>query len=152
MSEVTGQFTLDAKIGRHTTSTNIWRAVVQTIRSSALKAALKGGIHQSFAPEKVPYPFAVYEAVAAPYEDDWGHRMIIAAFDLFIFSRDPVEADNLDLLAITVLDGASPTVAGQTTLICRRIMDVPMPPDVDEEGKKVYQVGGTYEFWTDQPL
>jgi len=44
------------------------------------------------------------------------------------------------------------TVDDMSTLICRRIADIPAAPDVDAEGKLIYQVGGTYEIWTDQPL
>jgi hypothetical protein len=48
------------------------------------------------------------------------------------------------------LQNAALSVTGQTTLICRRVADVVIPPDLDGEGKKIYQVGGTYEIWTTQ--
>jgi hypothetical protein len=134
-------------------SASIWRALVQHQRAtSALAAALTGGFHESFAPERVKYPFATYNPVVAPYEDAWGSRMTIALVDIFIFSRDQVEARNLDQSFIDAFDGAHLTVSDVTTLICRRVADVQMPPDLDEEGKKVYQVGGSYEIWTNQSL
>ena len=135
------------------TSFNVWQAIVQTYRADApLKAALTGGFHEGFAPEKAPYPLATYTPVAMPYEDAWGSRMIISLVDVRVFSRDPVEAGTLDESFARVLDGALPSVTGQSTLICKRVSDIRMPPDLDEEGLKVYGAGGTYEIWTDQPL
>lgn len=133
------------------TSGPIRRALIQAVRDAPAYSTLTG-LFQAFAPEKAPYPFAVHNWVAAPYEDAWGSRMIIAAFDLFVFSRDEAEAGGLDQALADALDGAELTVEDMTSLICRRVADVPMPPDLDEEGKKVYQVGGSYEIWTDQPL
>lgn len=133
------------------TSAAIRRAVVQEVRAAPVYDSLKG-IFNGYAPEKTEYPFTVYNQVAAPYEDDWSNRMIIAAFDVFVFSRNEVEANSLDQSLADVLDGAQLTVEDQSALICRRVNDIPVSPDLDEEGKKVYQVGGTYEVWTDQPL
>lgn len=133
------------------TSANIRRALVGAVRAAPPYATLKG-IFNGFAPEETEYPFATYNEVAAPYEDDWTNRMIIAAFDVFVYSRSEAEAGDLDQALADALDGASLTVEDQTALICRRIADIPVPPDLDDEGKKVYQVGGSYEIWTDQPL
>jgi hypothetical protein len=132
------------------TSANIRRALVQAVRAAPAYGSLKG-IFRGFAPEETEYPFATYNQVAAPYEDDWSNRMMIAAFDVFVFSRNEVEAGDLDQALADALDGAALTVENMTTLICHRISDIPVPPDPDDEGKKVYQVGGTYEIWTDQP-
>lgn len=135
------------------TSAGIWRALVQHLRSdSAFVAAITGGIHEGIAPEKTRYPFATYTTVAAPYEDDWGSRMIVAVVDVFSFSENQVIARNGDQIIADALDSAQLTVDDQTTLICRRIADVPATPDVDAEGKLIYQVGGTYEIWTNQSL
>ncbi len=131
------------------TSAGVRRALVQTIRDAVVYGSLNG-IFPGFAPEKVDYPFAVYNQIAAPYEDAWGSRMIITAYDVFVFSRNEVEAHNLDQSLADTLDGAELTVEDMAALICRRVNDIPVSPDLDEEGKKVYQVGGTYEIWTDQ--
>jgi hypothetical protein len=48
------------------------------------------------------------------------------------------------------LDDASLEVDGQSTLLCHRIADFG-GQDVDDEGRKIYMVGGTHEVWTDQP-
>jgi hypothetical protein len=135
-----------------TTSAPIKRGIVRHARSDALlKTALIGGIHERFAPEKVKYPFMVYDIVAAPYASLWGSRVIVTLVDLVVFAENGVDANNVDQLIFNVFDGAQITVDGQTTLICRRVSDIPGGPDIDSEGKKIYQIGGSYEIWTDQP-
>lgn len=135
------------------TSAPVFQSLVQTVRANVpLYASLIGGIHEGFAPEKVGYPFAVYTPVTSPYEDQWGARTIITVVDVMVISRNPVEASNLDQSMAATLDGASLTPSGLTSLICRRISDLRLAPDVDEEGQKVHAVGGSYEIWTDQDL
>jgi len=135
-----------------TTSAAIKRGLVRNARSSvALKAAIVGGIHEGFAPEKVKYPFMVYNLVTAPYANLWGSRVIVALMDLTAFAENGVDANNVDQLICDAFDGTQFDVDGQTTLICRRVADLPGGPDVDSEGKKIYQIGGMYEIWTDQP-
>jgi len=136
-----------------TTSTAIKRGVVRHARSDVpLKTAIVGGIHEGFAPEKVRYPFMVYNLVVAPYADLWGSRVIVALVDMLSFAENGVDASNVDQLILNAFDGAQLSVDGQTTLICRRISDIPGGPEIDSEGKKIYQIGGWYEIWTDQSL
>lgn len=109
-------------------------------------------LHEGFAPEKTPYPFVTYQPFpSTPRAFVWGSMLLIARYDVKTFSRNSVEAENLDALCAAVLDGADLPVAGQSTLICRRVADL-RSPDTDEEGQKIYMIGGTYEVWTDQPL
>lgn len=132
------------------THSPIKRAFVTRVRANGtLKAAFTGGIHEGFAPEKAEYPFCVYNLVAGPYEYNWGDLTLIGMVDAFVFSRNPVEANNLDADLAGQLSDQSFPVEGQTTLMCRRVATIPIPPDIDDEGEKVYQVGGTYEIWTD---
>jgi len=135
----------------YTSSSPIVRAIVQRIRANAaLRASLVGGIHEGFSPESVPaLPMAIFNPVAASYESTWSSRAIIALFDVTIYSRSQVEASNLDQSMLEQLDGATLSPEGQTFLICRRVNDLRMT-DVDEEGQKVYGVGGSYEIWTSQ--
>ena len=131
-----------------TTSAPIFQALVQRVRTdNTLKAA---GVHEGVAPQRTPYPFLVYNQQAGDYEYDTTKVKIEASFSFFVFSRNQVEAHNLDQLVMNVLQDAPLSVSGQSTLFCRRVMDVPIPPDIDEEGKKIFQVGGLYEVWTDQ--
>ena len=120
--------------------------------NATLKAATVGGFHEGFAPAKVKYPFLVYQFHSSPYAYLWGSVMTLAGFDVFAFSENSVDANNIDGLVANQLHDAPLAVNGQTTLICRRVADIPMPPDLDSEGKRIFQVGGSYEIWTDQPL
>jgi hypothetical protein len=135
----------------YSTSSAIWRALVQRIRANpALRASLVGGIHEVFSPEPIEvYPMALYVPVAAPYEEMWGARMIVSMVDVTIWSRDQVEANTLDQSMLEQLDEAVLAPEGQTSLICRRVNDI-RSTDADEEGQKVYGVGGSYEIWTSQ--
>lgn len=129
------------------------RAVVQALRASpSLTAAIRGGIHEGIAPRKVRYPFIVYQLVAAPYDYRWGAVMTKSMFDVMVFAENPVDANTIDALISDVLNEAALTVDGQDNLLCRRVADLPTGPDTDSEGKRIYQVGGTYSIWTDQSL
>lgn len=148
----TGSFTTGAFIAKGITTTGaIRRGLVQYLRTSAaLKAALTGGIHEGFAPAKASYPFLTYDLIYSPIRRQWGSQQYLSGFDIRVFSDDSVVANNIDALLLTVLDDAALVVAGQSTLLCHRIADL-ANPDEDEEGRKVYVVGGTYDVWTDQP-
>ena len=133
------------------TSQNIWRALVARIRSNAtLRAAIVGDIHEGIAAEKVPYPHCVWTPVVPGVnEDTWGERTIVALGDVVIVSRLSVEASNLDQLMNEELDEAPLNVIGQHTLICYRVGDIRLT-ESDEEGKKIYRTGGSYEIQTSQ--
>jgi len=136
-----------------TTTAPIKRAVVQALRASpSLVSAIAGGIHEGVAPRKVKYPFIVYQLVAAPREYQWDGFQYHSMIDVSTYAANPVDANNIDALISAALDEAALNVNGQTTLLCRRVNDLPTGPDVDSEGKRIYQVGGTYSIWTDQPL
>lgn len=115
-----------------------------------LYSQILGGIHEGFAPEKKPYPLLVYSMVSDVYGFTWGALEHHALFDIRVISRGSVEANNLDALVLTTLNDAALSVTGQSTLLCRRVADL-SDQDEDDEGRKVYVVGGTYEVWTDQP-
>jgi hypothetical protein len=125
---------------------------VATLRANpALKAVIPGGIHEGFAPEKTSYPMITYQRIYTPYDYYWGSLMLLAGFDVKVWGYSSVDAGNIDALVLQTLHDASLSVDGQSTLICRRSDDLDSQ-EVDDEGKKVYMVGGTYEIWTDQTL
>ncbi len=135
------------------TTAPIKRAIVQALRASpSLVSAIRGGIHEGVAPRKVRYPFVVYQLVAAPYRYDWSGVVIATTFDVYTFAENPVDANNVDALIAAALNEAELSVDGQSSLICRRVADMPTGPDVDAEGRRIYQVGGTYEVWTAQTM
>jgi hypothetical protein len=147
----TGTFSVDAVVKHVFSSTPIKQAIVRRLRSNAsVKAALPGGMHEGFAPEKVAYPFLVYQLIYAPIRRLWGSQQYIAGLDIRIYSDDSVVASNVDTLVLNQLDDAALVIDGQSTLLCHRVADY-SGPDVDEEGRKISMVGGTYEVWTDQP-
>lgn len=136
-----------------TTVAPVKRAIVQKLRATpALTSAIAGGIHEGIAPRRVRYPFVVYQLVAAPYRYDWTGVMLQTLIDVSVFAENPVEANNLDALIAGALNEAALNVDGQSSLLCRRVADLPTGPDIDSEGKRIYQVGGSYSVWTDQPL
>lgn len=135
------------------TSAPVKRAVVQALRASpSLVAAIAGGIHEGIAPRKVRYPFIVYQLVAAPYSRQWGGVILETMFDVMVFAENPVDANNIDALITAALNEAVLTMDEQDNMLCHRVADLPTGPDVDGEGKRIYQVGGTYSIWAHQSL
>jgi len=135
-----------------TTTGAIKRALVRQLRADAgIGAAITGGIHEGIAPRKVKYPFITYSMVTAPYEYGWSSDLEIRSmWDVFAFAENPVEAHNLDSLIANALNEAPLDVDGQTVLYCRRVAEPPTGPDIDADGRRIYQVGGTYMVWTNQ--
>lgn len=130
----------------------IKQALVQALRANAaLKAVVTGDIHEGFAPPKTKFPHIVYSIAYAPIDYLWGSMMMELGVDVVVFAENSVDADNIDALVFTTLHDAELRVTEQSTLICRRVSSISLP-ESNEEGKKIYQVGGTYEIWTDQPL
>lgn len=133
----------------------ITNALVARLRDAGRPVALNAltAIHQGFAPEKAVYPFVTYNLAAGPYDYvEFGNDpTLIALVDISVFSRNPVEAEDLDAAIAGWVSDQPLTVANQTTLLCRRVATIPSQPETDDEGKKVYQWGGTYQIETDAP-
>jgi len=126
------------------------RAIVQAMRASApLGAAIAGGINEGMAPRRVRYPFVVYQLVSSVREHQFDGQQIHSAWDISVYAENPVDANTVDALIITALDDQDIAVDGQTTMLCRRVADLPTGPDVDSEGRRIWQAGGTYSVWTD---
>lgn len=128
------------------------QAIVKALRDhSALKAAVKNEFHEAVAPRDVDYPYVVYQVHYAPHEYYWGGDTIKVGFDIFVISDDQVEAHTLDQYVIDALQDKALNLgsSGQSVLFCRRMTDI-SSVDLDEAGKKVYQMGGIHEVWTDQ--
>lgn len=133
-----------------TTTGPINRAIVKTLRASPAGAASTGGIHRAIAPSKTPYPFLVYRKVSAPYVRDWDQVEIRARYDVMVFAENSVEAENLDALVSQALNEVELQVDGQDVLLCQRIADIEGVDETDEEGNRIYQIGGSYSIWTTQ--
>jgi hypothetical protein len=136
-----------------TTTAPIVQALVQKLRGNAtLKAALRGGINEGVAPQKTARPFLIFSLHYAPVDYDFTSMTYEVGVDVFVIADNPVDARNIDALVFTTLQDSEATfaVTGQSTLICRRISEMTLA-DVSEEGRKIYQVGGVWEIWTNQP-
>lgn len=141
-----------------TGSLPIIQAVVQAIRT-ALRAsgdeavrAVSNRVFEGFGAYNADYPFVVWQLIYDPYLYTWGSAMHQAGFDITVWAPNSVDARNIDQLLLNALQDASLEVeGGQTTLICRRIADL-ASKDADAEGHPYYQIGGTFEVWTDQLL
>ncbi len=132
----------------------IKQGLVKALRAhSALKAGISNEIHEAIAVEGTPYPHLIYQFVYSPYTYTWGSVMIRAGVDVWIYSRDQVEAHNLDQLVIEALEDVVLDLggSGQVSLYSHRTADL-SSAFLDGQGTKVYQVGGTFELWTDQLL
>jgi hypothetical protein len=116
-----------------------------------LKSGLTGGIHEGVAPLGSVFPWLVYNLQYGPMEYGWGDLTIPSGYTVVVFGRDQVEARNLDGLVVETLHDVELSVEGQTTLFSRRILDL-SSADVDDEGQKVYGIGGVHELWTSQTL
>lgn len=128
------------------------QALVQTLRANVTLKAAVSGFYEGLAPRGVRRPFVIYQVAYAPYSYDFGSTkaVLTVGIDVFVIAENSVDARNIDGLVQQALHNAALQVTGQSTLICRRVADVVIPPDLDGEGKKIYQVGGTYEIWTAQ--
>lgn len=142
-------------------ATTVWpllQAVVQKLRAdTALQAVLTGGEHEGVAITGTPYPLLTYQLGYAPRDRYLDSVMSRVGIYVHIHSRNQVEARNLDQLVMDVLDNGSYDFtltehgsSGQYTLRSARVLDL-SNDDTDDEGLKVYQVGGLYEIWIDQP-
>ena len=130
----------------------IKQALVKALRANAtLKTAISNEIHEAISPEGTSYPHLIYQFVYSPRNFYWGGQIIRAGVDVWVFSKDQVEAHNLDQLVINAVDGITLDLgsSGQTSLYSRRVADL-SSAFIDDEGTKVYQIGGTFDLWTDQ--
>jgi hypothetical protein len=115
------------------TAAVIDQSLVRAVREASAYGTLKG-VFPGFAPEKVDYPFAVYVRLAAPIEDDWTNRMYVAAYQVAVFSRNEVDAKELDQSIADALEGAQLTIDGMSSLICTRVADLPTGVELDAKG------------------
>jgi hypothetical protein len=130
---------------------NITNAIVARYRAVGRPVALEAltSFYQGVAPEKAVYPFATYNLVTGAYDYLFGADVtLIALVDISVFSRSSVEAENLDAVLAGWISDQPLSVQDQSTLLCRRVATIPASPDVDDEGKIIYQWGGTYEVHT----
>jgi hypothetical protein len=134
------------------------QAFVRALRdiTDLASAVGSGGFHEGEPIPGAEPPYVIYSVAFAKHDYQWGGgHLLRATIDVYVVHRNSVEAQNLDQLILAGLhdvvfdfSGTDPATE-QTTLYCRRVLDLSFA-GLDESGKKVYQIGGSYEVWTDQ--
>jgi len=134
------------------TSGPVKQALVQKLRAnSSIASAAVGGIHEGLnASDRIQYPYVVFSLAFAPYEFAWGSAIFVVGFDIVVRGTNPVEVNSLDALITDELHDSTLTVTGLSTLTVRRNAELPLSPERNAEGRRVFQNGGTYEIWLDQ--
>jgi hypothetical protein len=128
----------------------IKRAIVQAMRASTpLTDVIVGGMNEGMAPRKIRYPFVIYLMVSSVREHQFDGQQIKTLWDISGFAENPVDANNVDALIHAALNDQDIAVDGQTTMLCRRVADLPTGPDIDSRGRRIWQAGGSYAVWTD---
>jgi hypothetical protein len=146
------------------TSAPIRYGLIRLIRSFSadIVPPLRGGIHESVARRKVPYPFIILTEVSAPVvrdpggEKNKGHVTIDALYDVIVTALKTVDADNIDKLLANRLsdheDDLQPFVVGQNVQRIDRVAHPPTGPERDATGQWIVRRGGTYRIVTDTPI
>lgn len=147
------------------TSGPLKQALVQKLRAnSAIRAAAVGGIHEGVnASDTIVYPYIVFSLMAAPYEFTFDSASLHAGFDIVVRGPDPVKVNNLDALITAELNDSELTVpepspedpenpGSLTTLNLRREEELPLSPERNAMGRKIYQNGAHYALWIDHPI
>lgn len=146
------------------TSGPVKQALMQKLRAnSSIKTAAAGGIHEGLNnSDRIVYPYIVFSLAWMPYEYDWGGVIENIGFDIIVRGLNPVEVNNLDALVTAELHDSSLSVVEPgsegfpggpvtlKTLILRRVAELPLSPERNTEGKRVFQNGGTYIVWFQQ--
>jgi hypothetical protein len=101
------------------------------------------------APRRVKYPFVVYLMVSSVREHQFDGQQIKSLWDIKAYAVNPVDANNVDALIEAALNDQDIAVDGQTTMLCRRVSDLPTGPEMDSRGRRIWQAGGSYSVWTD---
>lgn len=128
------------------------RGLVRKLRQSgSVTAAIVGGIHQYFAPAKARYPHITYQVITAPVARTMGSVGQRVLVDVYAWAENAVEAENLDALIAAALEDAQLDLDEQNQILCQRVGATPTGKTTDGRGRQLYQIGSTYEIWTDQP-
>lgn len=133
------------------------QAVVRALRDNTALKAMVGadGINEGISPRDSEYPYIVYTVSYSRREWDGTNVSLITDVIVWSFSDDQVEAHTLDQLVNDSLEEVELDFSGtstieQSSLLCRRISDL-SSFDLDGAGHRIFQMGGVYRIWTDQP-
>lgn len=128
------------------------QALVRQLRSNLiLEDGLPGGWSEGVAPPDTVFPRGVYQLHYSPFEYDWTGFVSISGVDVTVFAKSQGEAASLNQLVFTSLQDARLSVAGQTSLTCRRVSTYSMVEPAPGPGTDtVFQEGGIYSILVPQ--
>jgi hypothetical protein len=125
------------------------QALVRALRANlVLEDSLPGDWNEGFVPQAtkekpVVFPHGTYSLAFGPPDYDWTGVVSVVGADVVVYSKDSGEAASLDQLVFDTLQDANLSVAGLTTLSCRRTGIISLT-DVDSTGATIFVLGGTY--------
>lgn len=127
------------------------QALIRQLRSNlVLKDELLGDWNEGVAPKDTAFPRGIIQLHYAPIEYDWTGFVAICGVDVGVFSKSKSEADRLNQLVFTTLQDAVLSVAGQTSLTCRRVSSFHLTDPAPEGTETVFQEGGIYSILAPQ--
>lgn len=122
------------------------QALVRRLRSNlVLEDGLPGDWSEGVAPGDTPFPRGIFQLQYLPIEYDWTGFVALCGVVVTVFSdQDEGEAASLDQLVFTTLQDARLSVAGQTSLTCRRVSTLSLVEAAPDGTQTVWQKGGVY--------
>jgi hypothetical protein len=130
---------------------SVRQAVIRQLRSNlVLKDQLLGDWSEGVAPKDTPFPRGIIQLHYAPAEYDWTGFVTLIGFDAVVFSQDQGQAASLAQLVFTSLQDVALNVAGQTSLMCRRVSTLSLIDAAPDGTDTTFQVGGIYAVRTAQ--
>lgn len=127
------------------------QALIRTLRSNlVLKGELSGDWNESVAPQGTAFPRGIISVHFSPNEYDWTGFVTLLGVDVVVFSKDKAQADSLNQLVFSTLQDAQLSVAGQTSLTCRRTSGIHLIDPAPEGTETVFAEGGVYAILTPQ--
>lgn len=130
------------------------QALVRALRDNSSLTDLVGsdGINEGVEPRKSGYPYVIYSVIYSRRDWDGTNMTLITEMDVWSISDSQVQAHTLDQLVADALEFKVLNIGDiseQISLNCQRIGDL-SSVDLDGEGNRVFQMGGSYRIWTDQ--
>lgn len=141
------------------TSGPIKQALINRLRANnPIQTAAVGGVHEGLnTRDTVEYPFVVVSIAVAVYDYTWSDVGLLGGFDIVVRGPNPVEVNSLDALITAELNDSTLAVTGPgetelVTLNLRREEELPLSPERNAMGKKIYQNGAFYSVEVAHPL
>tara|TARA_Y100000310_G_scaffold71153_1_gene66987 strand:+ start:67 stop:477 length:411 start_codon:yes stop_codon:yes gene_type:complete len=125
-------------------------ALFTALNTQTVLDAVKGGVHNTIAPEEAEFPYIVFQMLSKEEERHFALRGGNALYVVKCVSdkRWPKEAMDGDTQIDTALEDATLTIANHNQLLCRRERDVSFFEARD--GEVYNHAGGMYRVIADE--